>query len=161
MAPVVLIIPGSGPTNRDGNSPLGVKASTYKLLAEGLAARGIATIRIDKRGMFGSARPVAMQTRSPSRIMRQTCAPGSTPFARRRVRHASGFSAIAKAGVVALASNPNAGDICGLILVATAGRPMGEVIRDQLKSIPQTRPSSARRFPQSTRSKPGGMSMCP
>lgn len=26
---VVLIIPGSGPTNRDSNSPLGIKASTY------------------------------------------------------------------------------------------------------------------------------------
>jgi uncharacterized protein len=53
--PVVLIIPGSGPTDRDGNSPLGIKASTYRLLAEGLAKNGITSIRIDKRGMFGSA----------------------------------------------------------------------------------------------------------
>ena len=54
-APVVLIIPGSGPTDRDGNNPLGVKAATYRLLAEELASRGISTVRIDKRGMFGSA----------------------------------------------------------------------------------------------------------
>ena len=46
-APVVLIVPGSGPTDRDGNNPLGVKASAYRLLAEGLAAKGIATVRID------------------------------------------------------------------------------------------------------------------
>ena len=32
-APVVLIVPGSGPTNRDGNSPLGLKASTYRKLS--------------------------------------------------------------------------------------------------------------------------------
>lgn len=51
----VLIIPGSGPTDRDGNSPLGIKASTYRLLAEGLASRGVTTLRIDKRGLFGSA----------------------------------------------------------------------------------------------------------
>src|SRR5690242_10263056 len=51
---VVVIIPGSGPTDRDGNSPLGVKASTYRLLAEGLSSRGIATLRYDKRGMFAS-----------------------------------------------------------------------------------------------------------
>ena len=46
-APVVLIIPGSGPTDRDGNSPLGIRASTYRLLAEDLAAKGIASVRID------------------------------------------------------------------------------------------------------------------
>lgn len=48
--PVVLILPGSGPTDRDGNSPLGIKASTYKLLAEGLTAHGVSSARIDKRG---------------------------------------------------------------------------------------------------------------
>ena len=52
--PVVLIVPGSGPTDRDGNNPLGVKAQPYKLLAEALAAKGIASVRIDKRGLFGS-----------------------------------------------------------------------------------------------------------
>src|SRR5262245_15965848 len=53
-APVVLIIPGSGPTDRDGNGPAGLMASTYRLLAEGLVTRGIASVRIDKRGLFGS-----------------------------------------------------------------------------------------------------------
>src|SRR6266851_7277568 len=53
--PVMLIIPGSGPTDRDGNNPLGVKAATYRLLAEALAARDIGTVRIDKRGMFASS----------------------------------------------------------------------------------------------------------
>ena len=53
-APIMLIIPGSGPTDRDGNNRLVVRASTYRLLAEGLAARDIATLRIDKRGMFAS-----------------------------------------------------------------------------------------------------------
>src|SRR4051812_22489684 len=51
--PAVLIIPGSGPTDRDGNSPMGIRASPYRLLAEGLAAEGISSLRIDKRGMFG------------------------------------------------------------------------------------------------------------
>src|SRR4029077_8980469 len=44
---MMLIIPGAGPTDRDGNNPLGVKAATYRLLAEGLAERGIGTVRID------------------------------------------------------------------------------------------------------------------
>lgn len=54
--PVVLIVPGSGPTDRDGNSPLGISAAPYALLAEALVEQGIPSVRIDKRGMFGPAR---------------------------------------------------------------------------------------------------------
>jgi hypothetical protein len=54
-APVVLIIAGSGPTDRDGNSPaIGGKNNTYKMLAEALAADGIASLRYDKRGLAAS-----------------------------------------------------------------------------------------------------------
>lgn len=47
--PVVLIIAGSGPTDRDGNSTLGVSAAPYKMLADSLAAHNIASLRYDKR----------------------------------------------------------------------------------------------------------------
>jgi len=47
---VVVIIPGSGETDRDENP-----FQTYRLLAEGLAKHGIASLRIDKRGLFDSA----------------------------------------------------------------------------------------------------------
>jgi uncharacterized protein len=54
--PVVLIHPGSGPSDRDGNTPLlAGRNNSLRLLAEGLAARGIATLRIDKRGIAESA----------------------------------------------------------------------------------------------------------
>ncbi len=47
--PVVLIIAGSGPTDRDGNNPLGVSSDTYKMLAEALKDSGVASLRYDKR----------------------------------------------------------------------------------------------------------------
>jgi pimeloyl-ACP methyl ester carboxylesterase len=47
--PVAIIHPGSGPTDRDCNQPLFLKTDAFKMLAEALAARGIATLRIDKR----------------------------------------------------------------------------------------------------------------
>jgi pimeloyl-ACP methyl ester carboxylesterase len=52
--PVVLIVAGSGPTDRDGNSRLGLRSDVYKKLAWGLAQRGIASVRYDKRGIGGS-----------------------------------------------------------------------------------------------------------
>ena len=53
--PVVLIIAGSGPTDRDGNSKaLPGANNSLKLLANGLAAHGIASVRYDKRGIAAS-----------------------------------------------------------------------------------------------------------
>ena len=50
--PVVLLIAGSGPTDMNGNSmQLGIQPNTLKLIAEGLAKKGIATVRFDKRGI--------------------------------------------------------------------------------------------------------------
>jgi pimeloyl-ACP methyl ester carboxylesterase len=59
--PAVLILPAQG-ADRDGNAanqPL--KANTYKELANDLAARGVASLRIDKRGVGGSARAIARE----------------------------------------------------------------------------------------------------
>jgi pimeloyl-ACP methyl ester carboxylesterase len=54
--PVALIIAGSGPTDRDGNSPLLPGANnSLRYLAQDLAKEGIATLRIDKRGVGQSA----------------------------------------------------------------------------------------------------------
>jgi pimeloyl-ACP methyl ester carboxylesterase len=54
--PVALLIAGSGPTDRNGNSPLiQVRNDSLKLLAEGLARNGVASLRYDKRGIAASA----------------------------------------------------------------------------------------------------------
>ncbi|MFF2288627.1 alpha/beta hydrolase family protein [Peribacillus butanolivorans] len=50
--PVMIIIAGSGPTDKDGNSiALPGKNNSLKMLAESLAEKGIASIRYDKRGV--------------------------------------------------------------------------------------------------------------
>jgi uncharacterized protein len=139
-APIMLIIPGSGPTDRNGNNPYGVRAATYRLLAEGLAQRGIGTVRIDKRGMFGSRAAVADgnavtigdyvtdTTSWIATIRKQTGAPCVWLLG-----HSEG-------GLVALAAAQKASDICGLVLVSTAGRPLGEVLRQQIKDNPANAP---------------------
>jgi alpha-beta hydrolase superfamily lysophospholipase len=138
--PVILIIPGSGPTNRDGNNPLGVTASTYRLLAEGLAARGITSVRIDKRGMFGSAGAVA----DANAVTIADYAADVHSWVD-VIRRKTGASCVwllghSEGGLVALASSQSAANVCGLILTAAPGRPLGDVMREQFKSNPANAP---------------------
>ena len=56
--PVVLLHAGSGPTDRNGNSiALPGANDSLKMVAEGLAARGIASVRYDKRLIAASVSP--------------------------------------------------------------------------------------------------------
>ncbi len=135
-APVVLMIPGSGPTDRDGNSALGSKPATLRQIADGLAKRGISSVRIDKRGMFGSKQAVvdgnhvtiadyATDVRNWISVIRGKVGVRCVWL----VGHSEG-------GLVALAAVQGQADICGLILLSTPGRPMGEVLRGQLHALP-------------------------
>ena len=47
--PGVLLLPGSGPTDRDGNQPPALITDVLKQISNGLAEKGIATLRFDKR----------------------------------------------------------------------------------------------------------------
>ena len=137
---MMLIIPGSGPTDRDGNNPLGVKAATYRLLAEGLAERGIGTVRIDKRGMFASAAAVA--DGNAVTIDDYVADVGAWIGA---IRKETGVSCVwllghSEGGLVALAAAQKLPDICGLVLVSAAGRPLGDVLRTQLQANPANAP---------------------
>ena len=53
QVPVVLIIAGSGPTDRNGNNQM-MSNNSLKMLAEGLSKNGIASLRYDKRGISES-----------------------------------------------------------------------------------------------------------
>ena len=48
---LVVIQAGSGPTDRNGNSGNALKANSYRLIAEALSKKNIATLLIDKRGV--------------------------------------------------------------------------------------------------------------
>ena len=52
--PVLLLIAGSGPTDRYGNNQMGVAANSYKMIAEALANENIGVLVYDKRGIAKS-----------------------------------------------------------------------------------------------------------
>src|SRR4029453_6197659 len=126
-SPVILIIPGSGPTDRDGNNPLGVKASPYRLLAAALSKKGVSTVRIDKRGMFGSKRAVVDANRVRiADYARDTHAWISS------IRRVTGASCVwvlghSEGGLVALTAAQRPAGIWGVITVAAGGRKIGRV----------------------------------
>lgn len=137
----VVIVPGSGPTDRDGNSPLGIDASYLKMLAGKLAADAVASVRIDKRGMFGSggsfpdANAVTFDDYAGDALAWVDVA-----------RHAAGTRCAwlvghSEGGLVALVAAQKAGSsLCGLVLVAAPGRPMGVVLAEQLRANPANAP---------------------
>jgi hypothetical protein len=136
----VLILAGSGPTDRDGNNPLGVRAAPYRMVAEALAARGIASLRADKRGIAASA--AAAPDESALRI--QTFAEDARAWAE-RLRSETGARCVwllghSEGALHALLAARDNEHVCGLILIAAPGRRMGEVLRAQLGANPANGP---------------------
>lgn len=136
----ILIVPGSGPTDRDGNNPMGLRAAPYRLLAEALAARGIATVRIDKRGMFASAAAIP----DANNVTIADYA-GDVHLWVKAIRARTGARCLwvlghSEGGLVALAAAQDPADLCGLVLVAAPGRKLGDVIREQLRANPANAP---------------------
>jgi uncharacterized protein len=126
----VLILAGSGPVDRDGNLPDAIN-NGLKLLAQGLASRGIASLRVDKRGIAASsaAGPREEALRFENYVEDAAIWLGMLR-AEKRVAglFIVGHSEGALVGTLAARRAAPA----GLILVASAGTPAGVTIRRQL-----------------------------
>jgi pimeloyl-ACP methyl ester carboxylesterase len=139
-APVVLIIPGSGPTDRDGNNPMGVTSASYRLLAQALADKGVSSVRIDKRGMFGSKSAV----RDANAVTIADYADDTHEWVQ-AIRDRTGARCVwllghSEGGLVALSAAQRPNGICGIVLVAVPGRKLGVIMREQLKANPANAP---------------------
>lgn len=137
--PVVLIVPGSGPTDRNGNSPLGVGANMYAMLAQGLAEKNIASVRVDKRGMFGSN-----GAGDPNKVSISVYADDYRAWID-AIKAQTGVRCVwllghSEGALMVSAAAEGRKDVCGLILVSGMGRKMGDVIREQLKANPANAP---------------------
>ncbi|KKB50088.1 hypothetical protein HMPREF1212_03248 [Parabacteroides sp. HGS0025] len=136
--PLVLIIAGSGPTDMDGNSALaGMKNNSLKYLAEELGRRGIGSLRFDKRGIASSAAAgkdeYSMRFEDLIKDVREWIDLLSRD---RRLSgiYIAGHSEGALIGMVASQNNPK---VKGYISLAGAGRPLSDILEEQMSAQPE------------------------
>jgi hypothetical protein len=132
---VALLIAGSGSTDHDGNGPE-LKPATLKKLSDGLVARGIATLRYDKRGAggwkkeFGKPEDFRFKDFVGDAASLVDFLRGSGRFSNVVVigHSEGGLVAILTAGRV---------PVDRLVLLATSARKQGELLKAQLeKQLP-------------------------
>ena len=129
--PVVVIIAGSGPTDRNGNSLMGIRPNSYAQLAWRLAERGIATLRYDKRGMPGTKGTFDMTTMTLDDFAADARAAAES------LAHDVRFSRVILLGhsegsSLALLAARAGPPVAAVISVSGLGRPFGVVLREQL-----------------------------
>ena len=129
--PVALLIAGSGPTDRNGNNPMG-RNDSLKRLAQGLAKQGIASLRYDKRGV-GEGLALAPDERDLSVDAYVADAAAWLEKLQGDSRFSSviliGHSEGALIASLAAARQP----VAALITLAGSGRPIDDVLREQLQ----------------------------
>ena len=137
--PAVVMVAGSGPTDRDWNSPLlpGPNGSA-RLLAEALAQAGIASLRYDKRASGPRAREnmqVLVGKMSMQSHLDELVSAVRTLASQPYVRDDRIFALANSEGTLHALhyqlQNP-AIPLAGLVLLAPPGRPVGVVARAQL-----------------------------
>ena len=133
---VVLIIAGSGPTDRDGNSILlPGKSNVYLQLAAALAARGIASVRYDKRGVGASSAALAADGDLRfDNYVDDAAAWVSMLHADPRFSQVviAGHSQGSLVGLIAA----QRGGAAAVVSLEGAGRPAATILREQLKTVP-------------------------
>ena len=132
--PAVLLVPGSGPTNQNGNSPLGLNDFIYQQLAYDLGCRGYAVLRYNKRGLppstsTGNGNHVTLAIYAgdvAAWVKRLGATPGIDPARLVLTGHSAGgliaLYAVAKDGL-----HPAA-----LVLLESAGEPLTRVLESQM-----------------------------
>lgn len=133
---LVIIIAGSGPTDRDCNSSIGLKTDAFKMLANHFSTIGVSSYRFDKRG-------IGLSTKVPESTMSLDDFVGDV---RAIINHFKpnfdrvillGHSEGALIGTIAAQANAS---IDLLISVSGTSIPMDEIIMEQLAKYPKLVP---------------------
>jgi len=138
--PVALIVAGSGPTDRNGNSTGPLRAQNnsnlYAILAWQLADAGIASLRYDKRSLGANLQKLDLAQTSIDDFVADVIAGARKLGTDRRFSKVVLIGHSEGAELVLQASNRGA-PAAGIVMLSGAGRPIMAVLREQLsKQLP-------------------------
>ena len=134
---IAIIIAGSGPTDRNGNSTMGPATNEYEQLAHALDSQNIATFRYDKRGIAKSA---VTNFKESDLVFDDYVKDAEKIFD--YLDDSLGFKNIFFIGhsegslIGMLASQKK--KVAGYISVAGAGRPIDVILEEQMQNQPLT-----------------------
>ncbi len=140
QVPVALIVAGSGPTDRNGNSAGLLRAQNnsnlYAILAWQLANAGIASVRYDKRVLGDNLQKIDLPSISIDDFIADAIAGARRLFADRRFSKVVLIGHSEGAELVLQAVNRGA-PVAGIVMMSGAGRPILPVLREQIaKQLP-------------------------
>jgi hypothetical protein len=145
--PGVVLVAGSGPTDRDGNNPLvPVRIDVLKQIAELLARVGIASLRYDKRGIGASTAPPRGSLEEQERFFAWDSFVGDVeaahaellrhdevkPYATALLGHSEG-ALLSLAAIQAMATTLGKRAPYALVLASAPGLPLRRIVHDQIE----------------------------
>jgi uncharacterized protein len=142
-SPAMVLVAGSGPTDRNGNQPPLLVTDLLQQIATALARHGVASLRYDKRGMHANAGELPKDLSQYGEFFSWENFVGDVEAACQFLRQRPeidaervGILGHSEGGVLALSldAKPTAGGArpAALVLVSTPGRPLDAVVHDQL-----------------------------
>lgn len=131
---VALIIAGSGPTDRNGNNPV-MKNNSLQMLAYGLVANNIASLRYDKRGIAESK--TAMTAEADLRFENYINDARDWIALLKKDKRFSKFVVIghSEGSLIGMVAADQLAD--GYVSIAGAGRSADKILKEQLDKQPQ------------------------
>lgn len=133
--PIVILVHGSGPQDRDGS--IGPN-KIYRDIAWGLAAKGIAVLRYDKRTyVYGkSSVPKGKEITPDEEVVEDAVSAcqlaASLPFIDKRKVFIAGHSL---GGLLAPLIATRCPSVTGLILLAAPSRPQDDILKEQIRYL--------------------------
>lgn len=134
----VLIIAGSGPTDRNGNSSVtGIATNAYKMLADSLAAHGYASLRYDKRGIAASAAAGADESQLTFEAYIDDAAAWVEWLAADERFDRVVLAGHSEGGLIALVAAKRSDKVVAVVTLAGVGESIDATLRRQLSTQPE------------------------
>lgn len=141
--PAVLLLPGSGPTDRNGNQPPMLVTDLLKQIAEALAKQGIASFRFDKRAAHANAAIWPKDAGKLDDFFKFEAFAGDAEAAVRMLKSRPevdalrvGMAGHSEGGLItAYVAQRSPKSLKAIALLGTAGRTLDLVLKDQIEAL--------------------------